>query len=101
VRKPGARFKRRILFNPRKALLPHRFYTARHRPGSGAPCMHYLVLQEGSCRSGRVSRAGAVVEGDVLQGPGKSWDCCLVQVDLFLEAVQVQVGVVGQVDIRF
>jgi hypothetical protein len=42
-----------------------------------------------------------MVEGDVLQGPGKRWDCCLVEVDLVIKAVQVQGGVVGQVYIWF
>ena len=42
-----------------------------------------------------------MVVGDVLQGPGTSWDCCLVEANLFVMAVQVQCGVVGQVDIRF
>ena len=39
------------------------------------------------------------IESDVFQCPGKDGDCVFKPVDIVIETVDLQVGVVGQVDV--
>lgn len=63
---------------------------------SGGPCWSEGVVGRAapSVGCGLVS-----VESDVFQCPGEDGDCVFKQVDMVVETVDIQGGVVGQVDV--